>query len=91
MTYRYEPGRWANGHSRPTGSPNGFEHWRREREVLVFEASELVLNPWDHIIPIPEEERVRPFGFANQFGRGSQYIFHRDGREYHIHFGDIQH
>jgi len=86
MTYRYTPGRHANGHSRPVG----FLYWSRERSPLVFEDCDLVLNPWDHITAVPEEDRASSFGLANTFSQGSYFRFHRDGQEYQIAWCDIQ-
>jgi hypothetical protein len=88
MTYTYEPGRFANGSSRPIGSQASTGGWQRVRETLVFEEHELVFNPWEHLVDIPEAERT-PFGFSRTFESSSYFTFHRDGREYSIHFMDL--
>jgi len=85
MRYNYTPGRYPNGSSRVIGT----EEFTRELGPLVFEDYEVVINPWEHISPIPENERVGLFGFSHQFSRGSFFIFHREGREYRIVWAEI--
>ena len=62
----------------------------RERGDIVFEESEVLFNPWEHIVRIPVEERDSgAFAFSHCFESSSFYEFVRDGIQYSVHFSNV--
>lgn len=88
MPYRVREARNMYLFSRPVGTN---APWTAHHQSMTFAESELVYDPWQHLVDLtPEEKKASgPFGLARRF-TDSTFTFHRDEREYIAQWCDVE-